>query len=227
MAEGFSSIQRNTTKKNRGFKTIFEKITEATDGESKSFDWYRGKVAALASEYKKNPAKLFREENSDRASKDPDGNVLRRYPVEGHFYLFEYKAKMKWLPYYDTFPLVYVIKIINENEFVGANIHYLAPKKRIKVIEELMSGRVDIPKICFHKYILDHVQGWFLDLHKDEWDTAILLPVENFVKDVQGHKFPYKKEDVWKETNDKFYDKIKGHRVVMGYGTKQSKEMSK
>lgn len=227
MATGFSSIERNTTKKNRGFKTIFERVTEATGGESKTFDWYRSKVAALASDYKKDPSRLLREENLDRASKDSDGNVLRRYPVEGHLYLYEYKAKMKWLPYYDTFPLVYVIKIINENEFVGANIHYLAPKKRIKVIQELMAGRIDIPKVCFHKYILDHVQGWLLDLHKDEWDTAILLPVENFVRDVQGHKFPYKKEDVWKETNDKFYDKIKGHRVVMGYGTKKSKEMSK
>ena len=84
-----------------------------------------------------------------------------------------------------------------------------------------------MPKVCFHKYILNHVQGYMLDLHKDEWDTAILLPVENFVKDVRGFKFPYKKEDVWKETNDKFYDKIKGTRMIKGYGTKESKEMVK
>jgi hypothetical protein len=227
MAQGFSEIQKNNQKKNSGYKTIFEKVTEATGGERKSYDWYRSKVASLSSEYKKDPQKLLRQENQDRASLNSDGNMLRRYPVEGHLYFFEYKAKMKWLPYYDTFPLVYVMKIIDENEFVGANIHYMAPKKRVKVIQDIMSDKIDIPKNCFHKYILNHVQGWMLDLHKDEWDTAILLPVENFVKDVRGHKFPYKKEDVWKETNEKFYDKIKGHRMVMGYGSKESKEMVK
>jgi hypothetical protein len=227
MATGFSEIQRNNPKKKTGYKTIFEKVSEATGGERKSYDWYRSKVASLSSEYKKDPAKLLRQENQDRASQFADGNILRRYPVEGHLYFFEYKAKMKWLPYYDTFPLVYVMKIIDENEFVGANLHYMAPKKRVKVIQDIMSDKIDIPKNCFHKYILNHVQGYMLDLHKDEWDTAILLPVENFVKDVSGHKFPYKKEDVWKETNEKFYDKIKGHRMVMGYGSKGSKEMVK
>jgi hypothetical protein len=225
MATGFTSNEQKKTKKSTGYKTIFERISEATNGESKSFEWYRSRVASLASEYKKDPAKLFRQENIDRATGNSDGNVLRRFPVEGHLYFYEYKAKMKWLPYYDTFPLVYVVKGISDNEFIGANLHYIQPKKRVKVIQELRSGRVDIPKSCFHKYIHNHVEGWMLDLHIDEWDTAILLPVENFIRDIKGYKFPYKKEDVWKETNDKYYDKIKGHRMIKGYGTKESKEM--
>lgn len=227
MATGFSEIQRNNPKKNSGYKTIFEKVTEATGGEKKSYDWFRAKVASLASEYKKVPSKLLDREIKDGATETSDGNVLRHFPVEGHLYFYEYKAKMKWLPYYDTFPLVYVVKIIDDNEFIGANLHYMNPKRRVKVIQDLMSNRIDMPKVCFHKYILNHVQGYMLDLHKDEWDTAILLPVENFVKDVRGFKFPYKKEDVWKETNDKFYDKIKGTRMIKGYGTKESKEMVK
>ena len=227
MATGFASVQRNTVKKNRGTKTIFERITEATEGESKTFDWYRGKVASIASEYRKDPSKVIREQAGDPEPEGGDGNVLRLQPVEGHLYFYEYKAKMKWLPYYDRFPLVYVIKVLPGDNFVGANLHYMNPKKRIAVIKNLMNGRIDIPKVCFHKYIQDHVQGYMLDLHKDEWDTAILLPVEDFVKDVRGFKFPYKREDVWQETNEKFYDKIKGTRMVQGYGTKQSKEMAK
>jgi hypothetical protein len=39
--------------------------------------------------------------------------------------------------------------------------------------------------------------------------------------------FPIDKQTVWEETDEKFYDKITAHRTVKGYGTKQSKEMSK
>ena len=226
MATGFAEIQRNNVKKNKGTRTIFERITEATEGESKSYDWYRGKVASIASEYRKDPSKVLREQAGD-SEPGGDGNVLRRYPMEGHLYMFEYEAVSKYLPYYDTFPLVYVVKILPGKEFVGANLHYMNPKKRIKAVQSLMKGRVDLPKICFHKYLDKHVEGYMLDLHIDEWDTAILLPVENFVTRVRGFKFPYKKEDVWQETNEKFYDKIKGTRMIAGYGNKKSKEMVK
>jgi len=226
MATGFAEVQRNNIKKNKGTRTIFERITEATEGESKSYDWYRGKVASIASEYRKDPSKVLREQAGD-PEPGGDGNVLRRYPVEGHLYMFEYEAISKYLPYYDTFPLVYVVKVLPGKEFVGANLHYMNPKKRIKAVQNLMKGKVDMPKICFHKYLDKHVEGYMLDLHIDEWDTAILLPVENFVTRVRGFKFPYKKEDVWQETNEKFYDKIKGTRMIDGYGNRKSKEMVK
>jgi len=152
--------------------------------------------------------------------------MLRRYPVSGHLYMFEYKAKMRWLPYYDRFPLVYVLKS-TKDEFWGANLHYMNPKRRIICTQKLIDGRIDIPKKCFHKYIHDHVDGLYLDLALVEWDTAILLPTEDFVKDVNGHIFPYNKEDVWEETNENFYDTIKAHRVIQGYGKARDKEMVK
>ena len=65
-----------------------------------------------------------------------------------------------------------------------------------------------------------------LDLAASEWDTAILLPTEDFVKEINGLSFSIKKEDVWKETNETFYDKIRGQRIVRGYGTTQSREMA-
>ena len=140
--------------------------------------------------------------------------------------MFEYKAKMKWLPYYDRFPLVYVIKS-NRNEFWGANLHYMSPKKRILATKKLMQGRIDIPKKCFHKYLHVHVDGLYLDLAAAEWDTAILLPTEDYVKNLNGMLFPIDKKIVWEETDENFYDQIRGQRIVKGYGTKQSKEMSK
>ena len=65
-----------------------------------------------------------------------------------------------------------------------------------------------------------------IDLAATEWDTAILLPTEDFVKDVNGLQFPIQKEDVWSDTEENFYDKIRGQRIVKGYGTKQSVNMA-
>ena len=229
MATGFASVQRNQVNKDPGYKTLFEKVTAATGGEKKSLSWYRNAVKQQASSYKKNFNKYILNERSDRvgSAEEQDANELRRYAVTGHMYMFEYKAKMKWLPYYDRFPLVYVIKTAGKGEFWGANLHYLPPKKRIIATKKLMQGRIDIPKRCFHKYLHSHVEGLYLDLAATEWDTAILLPTADFVKDVNGMVFPIDQETVWEDTNEQFYDKIRGQRIVKGYGTKQSREMSK
>jgi len=228
MATGFASVQRNQVNKDPGYKTLFEKVTAATGGEKKSLSWYRNAVKQQASSYRKNFNKYILNERSDRvgSAEEQDANELRRYAVTGHMYMFEYKAKMRWLPYYDRFPLVYVIKTAGKGEFWGANLHYLPPKKRIIATKKLMQGRIDIPKRCFHKYLHSHVEGLYLDLAATEWDTAILLPTADFVKDVNGMVFPIDQETVWEDTNEQFYDKIRGQRIVKGYGTKQSKEMA-
>ena len=228
MATGFASIQRNTVNQDPGYKSLFERVTAKTGGEKKSLAWYRSAVKAEASAYKKNFKKYILDERGDKAglAKEQDANELRKYSVMGHMYMFEYKAKMRWLPYYDRFPLVYVIKS-NKSEFWGANLHYLSPKKRIIATKKLMQGRIDIPKKCFHKYLHAHVDGLYLDLAASEWDTAILLPTADFVRDLNGMVFPISQETVWEETDEAFYDKIRGHRNIKGYGTKQSREMSK
>ena len=228
MATGFA-LQRDTVNQDPGYKTLFERVTNKTGGEKKSLSWYRAAVKQEASSYKKNFNKYILDERKDRAgaAKEQDANELRRLTVAGHLYMFEYKAKMKWLPYYDRFPLVYVIKAAGKDEFWGANLHYMSPKKRLIATKKLMNGRIDIPKRCFHKYLTAHVDGLFLDLAASEWDTAILLPTEDYVKDLNGRVFPIDKKIVWEETDENFYDKISGSRMIRGYGTKQSKEMAK
>jgi len=229
MASGFASIQRNTVNKDPGYKTLFERVTNKTGGEKKSLSWYRNAVKQEASSYKKNFNKYILDERKDRAgaAKSQDANELRRHTVAGHLYMFEYKAKMKWLPYYDRFPLVYVIKAAGKDEFWGANLHYMSPKKRVIATKKLLNGRIDIPKRCFHKYLTAHVDGLFLDLAASEWDTAILLPTEDYVRDLNGMVFPIDRKIVWEETDENFYDKITGSRMIRGYGTKQSREMAK
>ena len=228
MAQGFGEIQRSAVKESTGYETIFEKVTQKTGGEKKSLTWYRNTVREEVVRFKKDHKKFIRDERYD--SFDPedeqDANVLRRYAVQGHMYLFEYKAQSKYLPYWDKFPLVYVIKS-DPKEFFGANLHYMTPKKRILAIRDLMNGRINLPKACFHKYLKSNIDGLLLDLSSEEWDTAILLPVEDFVITRKDSEFNFRKEEVWSETNENFYDRIKARRVVRGYGTQESVAMAR
>ena len=229
MPQGFQQIQRPVEPEETGYETIFEKVQKKTGGEKQTYTWYKNAVRTEALLYNKTPERLIRDEIQDRMGpeEEQDENQIRRYTVSGHMYLFEYTAKYKTkLPYYDEFPLVYVIKA-TRSEFWGANLHYLSPKKRVWCIKRLMDGRVDIPRVCFHKYLLSNVDGYLLDLAADEWTTAILLPIENFVRTVRGTKglSSYMKELVWEDTQENFYDKIKQRRIIRGYGKKQDRTM--
>ena len=227
MAQGFGTTQVTGKTSKSGNITLFEKVTSPAGGEKKPLSWYRSKIKSLSTNYTKNFDKYIRDEKKDRAdpSEDQDQNELRRYVIQGHMYMFEYKAKMQYLPYYDKFPLVYVIKS-DKSQFWGLNLHYLPVKKRIAATNKLINGRIDFPKRCLHKYLHSHVQGLYLDLALTEWDSAILLPSEHFVKSTQKLEFDIAREDVWKDTNESFYDKFRAQRVVKGYGTTASKEMA-
>jgi hypothetical protein len=202
----------------KGYVTLFEKVTKATNGERHGLSWYKQTINTIAATYKKEPEKLVKDERKD--AHDPEGfsdeNMLRRRAIMGHLYFFEYRAKMKYLPYYDTFPLVYVLRSTGDY-IIGANLHYIEPKKRIPVINKLKEGKIDIPKICIHKYINDHVKSLFVDLIEPEWETCILLPVEDFVRTSGSRKLPYDRQLVWNETNEKYQDRLKAQRIIKSY----------
>jgi hypothetical protein len=228
MATGFSAVQRNTVNKNPGYKTLFEKINAQTGGQAQSVTWYRNALQKETSGFKKDTRKFISDEKADRieSSENQDGNILRKFAVPGHLYIFSYDAKMRWLPYYDKNPLVYVTKA-TRTEFWGANLHYLPPKKRFQVVAALLKGQINIPKVCFHKYIQNHVKNSFLlDLHANEWDTAILLPIERFVKNVDGHEFPFNKDYVWDKSMESYYDRVKARRVIGTYGRQSDRSMT-
>lgn len=225
MAKGFGgnfSPKVREKPNDSGYQTIFEQIVQDADGKEQSYNWYRNKLRSMSNEYK-----VINDEQKDRADPEEqqDTNVLRTFPLEGHLYFFEYQAKTKWLPYYDTFPLVYLIKRNPDDTFWGANLHYVSPKKRIYIINSLKKNTVNIPRNIIHKYINKNVTSFFLDLAADEWETAILLPVENFVNTKGTGKLPYDKNDVWKEIDKSFNDKIKGERIIKGYNSEDKKRV--
>jgi hypothetical protein len=122
--------------------------------------------------------------------------------VLGKMYFFTYDPKWKKeLPWYDTFPLVFPIKTYS-NGFLGLNFHYLNPKERAVLMDQLKSfasnkrfdestkllmtyqtiksmGRA---RPTIHRYIGSHVQSKFVLINSDEWEVALFLPVERFKK---------------------------------------------
>ena len=156
---GFYDIQRPTLVEDPGYETIFEKVKGKAKGEKQTWLWYRNTVKTEAFGYLKAPQRMIFDEQQERHGSEAqqDKNELRQFPVVGHLYLFEYQAKFKKkLPYYDSFPLVYVVKA-SRGEFWGANLHYLSPKRRVWCIKRLMEGRIDIPRNCFHKYLNSYI----------------------------------------------------------------------
>lgn len=204
-------------KQSSSYKTIFEKIKDKTQGSAKSLSWYKSNISMLSKNFSAEPTKLILSEKRD-ALDDliyQDRNINRKTVFVGHLYFFDYKAETKELPYYDKFPLVYVLKVDN-NSFYGANLHYVEPKKRIKIIASLQDNKVDIPKRIIHKYLKNRCGEYYLDLAKQEWQTSILLPVEDFVLMRGNGTIAYDKELVWEEMKQYYNDRLVGTRIIKG-----------
>ena len=199
----------------KSYQTIFEKVREATEGESKSLGWYQSKLKSLSADIQREPSRMNEQEKYDSISAlvNQDQNVNRRRVFPDHLCFFEYKAETPTLPYYDKYPLLYVMKV-SGGEFWGASLHYLEPKKRLIVVDKLEKGQIDIPKKIIHKYLYKRCKSLFLDLAIQEWVTASALPVEDFVLMKGGGKIEYPKEYVWEEIDQYWNDRIKGTRVV-------------
>jgi hypothetical protein len=119
-----------------------------------------------------------------------------------YFYFYDPKTKDS-LEYYDRFPLVIPIEQYRDG-FLGLNLHYIHPKQRIILLDKLSetasnnnfdaktklklnysylanASKVFEATPCIKRYLYSHIQSRFLEITADEWDIAVLLPVESFV----------------------------------------------
>lgn len=139
--------------------------------------------------------------------------IYHTRPTVGHLYLFNYSAKHKeTLPYWDRHPLMMPIGYYPDG-ILGLNFHYLPPAARAKLFETLKnytSGqdvrkRIEISyqmlnrvakhrvfKPCVKRYLYPYVQSKFALVPPSEWDLAIMLPTQKFVKASSG--------TVWRES---------------------------
>lgn len=167
-------------------------------------DWYRDQ----ARKTRVTPNKLIKSD-VERLS----GRVL-----VGRMYHFFYDPKHKGtLPYYDRFPLIFPFKKV-KGGFLGINMHYLPLPLRAKLMDALYSlannrrydeatrlklsynilnssSKYKYFKPCIKHYLLPHVKSRFLEVYSSEWDMALFLPTEKFVKS--------SKSAVWKDSRTK------------------------
>jgi hypothetical protein len=161
--------------------------------------WFRGIRDAVMSVRSVNRNKYMEDSNSANLVTVIDKDSI------GSMYSFFYDPKnKKTLPYYDMFPLVFVIGP-KPGGFLGINLHYLPPTLRAKLMDELhtianntkydnttklvvsyellsKAARFRYFKPCVKHYLFDHVQSKFLKIEPSFWDTAMMLPTEKFAK---------------------------------------------
>ena len=143
---------------------------------------------------------------------------LKNRTIIGSMFMFFYQPKHKdTLPYYDSFPLVIVLKPA-EGGFLGLNLHYLPPVLRAKFLDALLENtnnkkfdettrfnltynlleratKLKYFEPCIKHYLTDHVRSRFALVEAPEWEIATFLPVADFQK--------AKAATVWKDSRRK------------------------
>lgn len=133
----------------------------------------------------------------------------------GKLYSFYYDPKTKdSLPYYDIFPLVLVLENYPDG-FLGLNLHYLPQNYRVAFLNKLLkyavlknddeimrmrvtydilsaSRRLKEFRPCLKKYLYSQLQSKVVTILPNEWEVAIMLPVQQFRKS--------RTQTVWKES---------------------------
>lgn len=133
----------------------------------------------------------------------------------GKMYMFFYDPKhKKTLPYYDKFPLVFILEFYDDG-FLGLNLHYLPPDLRLILFEKLITlttnknyndntrlrisykiiknvARFKFARPCLKRYLTTHIRSKIKNVPAEDWEIALFLPVETFRKQI--------KEVVWNDS---------------------------
>lgn len=167
-----------------------------------SIKWLSGKIDQLRNPSSRIPSTI-RDDDREKLVNLTSNSML------GRLYFFYYNPKTKDdLPYYDKFPLVLVLDNYKDG-ILALNLHYLPPKYRIMFIQKLLENSgvgvqytkdYDIKRLkitydilkyttslkefrpCIKRYLYKQMGSKFLAVAPNEWDTAILLPVQQFKK---------------------------------------------
>jgi hypothetical protein len=142
----------------------------------------------------------------------------RSKPLSGRMFMYFYDPKhKKTLPYYDRFPLIFMVEKA-EGGFYGLNLHYLPHKERAIFFDRLLdytnnkrydestrlrlkydllkgSSKLKYFAPCFKHYLTKHVKSKIVEVPADQWEQVIFLPSEQFKK--------ASKSSVWQESKKK------------------------
>lgn len=180
-------------KKERTLVDYFERYKFDPTIVSKSRSWFEGQVNLLRRQ-RINPGLYLRQ-----------SGIKKNIIIPGNLYMYFYDPKHKdTLPHYDVFPLVFPFSK-TENGFIGLNMHYLTYRLRIGLLDQLMrfkttKGITDQTRLkysydmlkglskfplaehCVKQYLTEHIASEIKMVPPNDWTTAMMLPVEGFVK---------------------------------------------
>ena len=178
---------------------LFQKLTiqafraGVTPRKKESREWFRKRAQSISGQT--NRKSLMKEKTLKRTNETLVGNM----------YMFFYDPKTKdKLPYYDTFPLIFVVGPA-KGGFYGLNLHYLPPILRAQFLDALLditnnnsyndstklklsyellqrSTKFKYFKPCFKHYLTDHVKGNFAMVPAPEWEIAVFMPTAQWKK---------------------------------------------
>ena len=186
-------------KQTNKFENLLELLKNKPDFKEKSIqslNWYRRKVASLYKNVEIKPKNVYSKQN-----------IQKNLPITGSIVTFKYDPEYKGeLPYYDIYPLVLLLSPIAGKTFTGINFHYLHPIDRAYFMQHLQeyaglesntdqlvinigtnllksSNKFKFYKSCIKKYRIANIRNKIYTLKPEEWDIALFLPTEKFVKE--------------------------------------------
>lgn len=185
------------SKSNSGMENVgfMKQGTGIKPANKDSRQWFRDKAQAIITVDPRQVLKKLKQRS-----------VTRLKPQDiGKMFMYFYDPKHKdTLPYYDRFPVIFVIETYPDG-FLGINLHYLPPVWRAKLMDALYgtinnrrydetsklrinykllasSARMRWFKPCVKRYLYSHVRTNIVEIPITEWDYCAMLPLERFKK---------------------------------------------
>ena len=180
-------------KEERNLTNYFERYKFDQTIVGKSRTWFEQQVT------------LLRRKKIDPALHLRQSGITRSRITPGSLYMYFYDPKLKeTLPHYDRFPLVFPFAL-TEGGFLGLNMHYLTYRLRVQLFEQLLKfkntkgltentklkysydmlrglSRFPLAQHCVKHYLKEHIVSEIKLIPPTDWTTAMMLPVESFVK---------------------------------------------
>jgi hypothetical protein len=170
----------------QAFKSGIQKNSE------KSLQWFKRELQGMKTVNRQN---LLKDDNFKPRTRALPGRMF--------MYFYDPKHK-KTLPYYDRFPLIFMVEKA-KGGFYGLNLHYLPHKQRaiffdrltdyttnekydittrLRLSYNLLKGASKLKSFqpCFKHYLSEHVRSRMIEVPASEWETVLFLPSENFKK---------------------------------------------
>jgi len=188
------------------FETLRARVEESgglLPQERRAILWFQNYSSELQSWQAEHRGETFNEVSSSKFDKRL---VSPRAAIMGCLYFFLYiPLHADKLPHYDRFPLVVVLEK-DETGFLGLNLHYLPYRLRAMFFDMLHNERLlhssdpfhtrlrvtynllkNVTKYkafkpCVKRYRYNSMRTALLQVGETEWDIALFLPVEQFVK---------------------------------------------